>query len=205
MIITDLYQTKIECNKYNANIDDNTITVTVTLKDFNNNNVIGKNVTLSCDKGFFTKCIGATKQVIDNVVTKSVTGTTNNNGQITATWTASEWGLATFSANNAKIQCNITGWKEVYNNSGVRVATDGRIAYCSWAVSERTIPETSKTLVTLPSNLLPRNPTINLGHHGNTDLYISINTDGKFNYWAGTSRKNTLYGYVFYFLATPYW
>ena len=204
MIITDLYQTKIECSTYNTNIDDDTITVTVTLKDFNNNNVTGKNITLSCDKGFFTKCIGATKQTIDNVVTKSVTSITNNNGQITATWTASEWGLCTFTANNSNIQINVTGWKEVYNNNGVTVAIDGRIAYCSWSISERNIPETSKLHVTLPSELRPKNPIIHIGHHGNPSLYISINGDGQFKYWANSARTNALYGYVFYFLATPY-
>ena len=110
MIISDMYQTKIEASNYNANIDSTNNVITVTLLDFNNQPVTNKSVTLSCDKGYFTKK-GSTS--ISGTTTKSVTVNTDSNGKITATWTASEWGLCTFSANNNKVQINVKGWKVV--------------------------------------------------------------------------------------------
>lgn len=108
MQITDLYQTKIECSTYNANIDSTDTVITVSLIDFNGNAVTGKSVTLTCDKGYFNKK-GST--AISGTTTKSITLNTDSNGQITGTWTASEWGLCTFSTNTTNTQINVTGWR----------------------------------------------------------------------------------------------
>ena len=108
MIISDLYQTKIEATNYNVNIDSTNTVITVSLIDFNGAPVTSKSVTLSCDRGYFNKNGSTT---INGTSTKSITATTDNNGKITATWTASDWGLATFTSNNSNIQVNVGGWK----------------------------------------------------------------------------------------------
>ena len=113
MQIKSLYQTKITCSKYDANIDSTDTVVTVKLIDFNDAPVKNKSVTLTVDKGYFNKN-GSTP--ISGTTTKSITASTNTNGEITATYTASEWGLATFSANQSNIQVNITGWKHIQRN-----------------------------------------------------------------------------------------
>ena len=97
MQITDLYQTKITCSTYNANIDSTNTVITVKLIDFNGNAVTNKSVTLTCDKGYFNK---KNSTSISGTTTKSITLTTNSSGEITGTWTASEWGLCTFSTKN---------------------------------------------------------------------------------------------------------
>lgn len=124
MIINDLYQTRIDITKgtsgssyYNVGLDATDVTVTVLLVDFNNNPVGGKNVTLSVTKGYFTKngdkTLGGTSY-------KSISATTDSLGKITATYTASERGLITFSANNTTISIEVTGWKNVdSDNSAV--------------------------------------------------------------------------------------
>ena len=117
MIINDLYQTRIDITKgtsgssyYNVGLDATDVTVTVLLVDFNNNPVGGENVTLSVTKGYFTKngdkTLGGTSY-------KSISATTDSLGKITATYTASERGLITFSANNTSISIEVTGWKNV--------------------------------------------------------------------------------------------
>ena len=114
MIITELYQTKIEASSYNVNIDATDTVITVSLIDFNSAAVTGKQVVLTCDKGYFNKnCSTA----ISGTTTKSIIATTDSNGQITATWTASEWGLATFSTNNSNVQIKVDGWKTYRNDS----------------------------------------------------------------------------------------
>ena len=121
MLINDLYQTKIRCTKgtsnsnyYNVRVDANDVIVTVTLIDFNNNPVSGKNVNLSVDKGYFTKLNGKS---LGGTSFKSVKAVTNSWGQISATYTASERGLCTFSANNTSIKIDVTGWKNVDPNN----------------------------------------------------------------------------------------
>ena len=123
MQITDLYQTKITCSTYNANIDSTDTVITVKLIDFNGAAVTNKSVTLTCDKGYFNKNGSTT---ISGTSTKSITATTDSSGEITATWTASEWGLCTFSTNNTNIQVRITGWKTKYTETNYTVEYNER-------------------------------------------------------------------------------
>ena len=97
--------TKIVASDYNPNIDS-TITVTVTVKDVYDDPVENESVQVTCNIGKFTKLNGST--ITD---TQSVTGNTDSNGQFTLTYTCSEWGLATFSANNTNTQINVDGWR----------------------------------------------------------------------------------------------
>ena len=95
--------TKIVASDYNPNIDS-TITVTVTVKDVYDDPVENESVQVTCNIGKFTKLNGST--ISD---TQSVTGNTDSNGQFALTYTCSEWGLATFSANNKTLQIHVNG------------------------------------------------------------------------------------------------
>lgn len=132
MIISDFYQTKIEVVKsdtttsyYNVNIDATDVQVIVSLIDFNGAPVVGKSVTLNCDNGYFTKYGSGTSTssltATGNTTTKNITATTDSNGKISATYTASEWGLATFSTNTQSVQIRVNGWRTYYNDTNYTI------------------------------------------------------------------------------------
>ena len=98
--------TNITASNYNPTIDS-TITVTITVNDVYGDEIENDYVTITCNVGKFTKLNGST--ISD---TQSVTAQTDSNGEISLTYTCSEWGLVTFSANNTNIQVKTKGWKE---------------------------------------------------------------------------------------------
>ena len=102
--------TSIECSDYNPAIDG-TITVTISVNDVYGDAVSGESVTVTVSEGNFTQLNGS-----DITSASSVTGTTNSSGQFTLTYSCSEWGLITFSANTTSKQVNVTGRKQVLNN-----------------------------------------------------------------------------------------
>ena len=130
--------TNIEASDYNPTIDDY-ITVTITVNDVYGDSVEGENVTVTATEGTFAQLNGS-----DITSASSVTGTTNSSGQFTLTYTCSEWGLITFSANNRSTQVNVTGFKKVLNN----------ITYALW------VDESTKTAVVLANR---SGVTINAG------------------------------------------
>ena len=93
--------TDIEASDYNPNID-NSITVTITVTDVYGDAISDESVTVTASEGNFTQLNGS-----DITAASSVTGTTNSSGQFTLTYTCSEWGLITFSANNTNTQINV--------------------------------------------------------------------------------------------------
>ena len=95
--ITDLYNYSISCSNYNPTIDTD-ISVTVKVTNQAGNPVVGHTVSI----------------LKNNSSWKS--GTTGSNGEFTTTYTCSEWGLTTFSANNMYNQIKVTGFKKVLNN-----------------------------------------------------------------------------------------
>lgn len=97
--------TKIVASDYNPNIDS-TITVTVTVKDVYDGPVENESVQVTCNIGKFTKLNGST--ISD---TQSVTAQTDSNGEISLTYSCSEWGLATFSANTTSTQIQVKGFR----------------------------------------------------------------------------------------------
>ena len=115
--------TKIVASDYNPHIDS-TITVTVTVKDVYDDPVENESVQVTCNIGKFTKLNGST--ISD---TQSVTGNTDSNGQFILTYTCSEWGLATFSANNMYNQIKVTGFKKVLNNITYELWVDESTGY----------------------------------------------------------------------------
>ena len=65
-------------------------------------------MTITCNVGKFTKLNGST--ISD---TQSVIAQTDNDGEISLTYTCSEWGLVTFSANTKNIQIIVKGWRYI--------------------------------------------------------------------------------------------
>ena len=102
--------TNIEASDYNPSIDGN-ITVTITVNDVYGDAISDESVTVTASEGNFTQLNGS-----DITSASSVTGTTNSSGQFTLTYSCSEWGLITFSANTTSKQVNVTGRKQVLNN-----------------------------------------------------------------------------------------
>ena len=103
--------TKIECSDYNPNID-NSITVTITVTDVFGDALSNESVTVTASEGNFTQLNGSSI-----TAAATVTATTNISGQFTLTYACSEWGLITFSANNKTVQCNVTGFKKIAENT----------------------------------------------------------------------------------------
>lgn len=113
MIITDLYQTRINATDYTLAHNGET-TLTINLKDFNGSNVTGKQINnITCDKGVFTQITDKTRtnSSLNNV--KTINGITNSNGEILLKFKATDWGLCTISCNNMKLQIFVNGWEEI--------------------------------------------------------------------------------------------
>ena len=117
--ITDLYNYSISCSNYNPTIDTD-ISVTVKVTNQAGNPVVGHTVSI----------------LKNNSSWKS--GTTESNGEFTTTYTCSEWGLTTFSANNNSTQILVKGWKQIWsaesgkmtayrNNNHARLILDGLV------------------------------------------------------------------------------
>ena len=92
--ITDLYTYSIGLSNYNVGVGDN-ITVSVNVINQAGSPVSGHQVILYKNGDVWK------------------TGTTNNSGVYSTTFSATEEGLVTFGVNNQKVQCNVkydTGW-----------------------------------------------------------------------------------------------
>ena len=92
--ITDLYTYSIGLSNYNVVVGDN-VTVSVNVINQAGTPVSGHQVIIYKDGSVWK------------------TGTTNNNGVYSTTYTADAQGLITFGVNNQKVQCNVkldTGW-----------------------------------------------------------------------------------------------
>ena len=99
--ISNLYQTTITASNYNIDINDTNIPVTIKLTDFNGNPVKQKYISsITISNGVFSD---------DSTLTN---GTTNNNGEVSLTFTPTDWGIVTISANNQKIQFHVDGWQK---------------------------------------------------------------------------------------------
>ena len=97
--ITDLYNYSISCSNYNPTIDTD-ISVTVKVTNQAGNPVVGHTVSI----------------LKNNSSWKS--GTTGSNGEFTTTYTCSEWGLTTFSANNHNsTQILVEGFRQIFGNT----------------------------------------------------------------------------------------
>ena len=110
--------TSIECSDYNPTIDDY-ITVTITVNDVYGDSVEGENVTVTATEGTFAQLNGS-----DITSASTVTGTTNSSGQFTLTYSCTEWGLITFSANNVTTQIRVAGFRKIVENATYSLYVD---------------------------------------------------------------------------------
>ena len=187
--------TKIVASDYNPNIDS-TITVTVTVKDVYDDPVENESVQVTCNIGKFTKLNGST--ISD---TQSVTGNTDSNGQFTLTYTCSEWGLATFSANNRSTQFNVTGWKEVWRNTisdpkiqVFRNADHCRLKFTGYAASNMTTTWVQYGSAAFLNDWKPDQAIAFIGY--DYTFLLRVTDDGKLQWRTvtGTLSNKNLYG-----------
>ena len=165
--------TSIECSDYNPAIDG-TITVTISVNDVYGDAVSGESVTVTVSEGNFTQLNGS-----DITAASSVTGTTNSSGQFTLTYTCSEWGLITFSANTVNKQILVKGYKIIKNDSGIRVRVNGDSVECRIVISSTTFTTsfTQFTGQTIPEGYRP-NTTITMPTYNNTNLLVAVQPNG---------------------------
>lgn len=183
--------TKIVASDYNPNIDS-TITVTVTVKDVYDDPVENESVQVTCNIGKFTKLNGST--ISD---TQSVTGNTDSNGQFTLTYSCTEWGLATFSANNSNIQIKVTGVKTIIITSNITLHVNGdsrtctmRINGLSGSVSKADTPNVVYTLPSAYAQYLPKTTLLQQDYNRNRiDL---LESNGKISMMQSAAGSGTL-------------
>ena len=188
--------TKIVASDYNPNIDS-TITVTVTVKDVYDDPVENESVQVTCNIGKFTKLNGST--ISD---TQSVTGNTDSNGQFTLTYSCTEWGLITFSANNKSTQIKVKGWKQIWSaESNTVVAyrdeTHGRLIIDGLVRSAIPISFGQYGTGTPLSGIAPIKSTFDLIN--DSAIIIKIGADGKLSFKSntGVAQSNvTVHGQV---------
>ena len=187
--------TNITASNYNPQIDS-TVTVTVTVTDVYGDPVANKYVTTTCNIGKFTKL---NNQTISD--TQSVTTQTDSNGEISLTYTGSEWGLVTFSANNYHDQINVAGWKEVWRNTSsdpkiqvFRNADHCRLKFSAYTVSSMNTTFTQYGSTNFLDNWKPSQAILFIGY--DYTFLIRVGDDGKL-YWrtvTGTLSNKNLYG-----------
>ena len=153
--------TKLTSNNYNVDIDG-TCVITCTLTDIFGNPKAGQNVTVDCDKGYFTKYNDTD---ISGTSTTSKTGTTDSNGQFTLTYKASEWGLVTFSTNNHNTQIQVKGWKQVdsYLNEKIKMYSDGE--FINLTIDGSITASAWNSITTIDSRYAPPMTLSGVYHH----------------------------------------
>ena len=158
--ITDLYNYSISCSNYNPTIDTD-ISVTVKVTNQAGNPVVGHTVSI----------------LKNNSSWKS--GTTGSNGEFTTTYTCSEWGLITFSANTVNKQILVKGYKTIKDDSGIRVRVNGDSVECRIVISSTTFTTsfTQFTGQTIPEGYRP-NTTITMPSYSNTNLLVAVQSNG---------------------------
>ena len=155
--------TNIECSDYNPSIDGN-ITVTITVTDVYGDAISGESVTVTASEGTFTQLNGS-----DITSASSVTGTTNSSGQFTLTYSCTEWGLITFTANNKTVQCNVTGFREIQSNITYHLYVDESQRLAQIRVNRSNVTITNGDSFhyddfEIPSNYRPpTNSAVNIG------------------------------------------
>ena len=208
MIINKLYKVDINCSVNEALIDTENIMVTVHLSDFNNVDVEEEDVVLSVDRGEFTSVIkGHGGYIHDN--RKVVSGRTNESGEFSVFYKASEWGLATFNVESAKNQIYVKGWKTVFESGdGITVKSNGILGSLIVRMKNNVnIPK--KTWITL--NQVPyeyrTNHTVAMyGHHASIKVYLRMVTTGEIqvgNYNSEDIVNGSLYCGRIYSLKKP--
>ena len=182
--------TNIEASDYNPNIDTY-ITVTITVNDVYGDAVSGESVTVTASEGTFTQLNGSSI-----TAAATVTGTTNSSGQFTLTYTCSEWGLITFTANNTNIQANVTGFKSQSMWNGTLYYDNEKVQYVlDWQGSGNYNTATwtdSGAFDTVPLNLRPKQNVYST--LTDTRMVVRVNkSTGKVQYVTSGARVSNPY------------
>ena len=181
--ITDYMVTSISCNDYNPTIDG-TVTLTVTVKDVYGDAVSGESVLVTASAGNFTKYNGSTI-----TGASSYTGTTNSSGQFTLTYTCSEWGLITFSANNNHIQVKVRGWREITAGTGKLWVNDETKTATFYFYRTGVITSEIHYDNAIPSGYRPKSHVRMKAHNGPaTFVFVTIEDSGTVRI-TGTSQN----------------
>lgn len=165
----------IACSSYNPTIDG-TVTVTVTVKDVYGDAVSGEEVTITASEGNFTAYNGSSI-----TGASSHTGTTNSSGQFTLTYTCSEWGLITFSANNHNTQIRVTGFKKIVENTTYTLMVDESTRCCRIEAHRTGVTITSGQSFSgysdfvIPTKYYPKNNCYSLIMRNTTFLFWLFN------------------------------
>ena len=183
---TNYTVTSLTVSDYNPNIDS-TVTLTVTVKDVYNRPVVGEEVTVTASDGDFTQLDGSTI-----TAASSVTGTTNNSGQFTLTYTCSEWGLITFSANNNHIQVKVRGWREITAGTGKLWVNDETKTATFYFYRNGVITSEIHYDNAIPSGYRPRSHVRMKAHNGST-IFVTIEDSGTVRI-TGTSQNSIILG-----------
>ena len=189
--------TSIECSDYNPSIDS-TITVTISVNDVYGDAISNESVTVTASEGNFTQLNGSSI-----TAAATVTATTNIDGQFTLTYTCSEWGLATFSANNSNIQIKVTGVKTIIITSNITLYVNGdsrtctmRIIGLSGSVSSADTPKVVYTIPSAYAQYLPKTTLIQQDYNRNRiDLLGSDGTISMMQNAAGSGSLNVTFTY----------
>ena len=173
-ILGDNYNiTDISVSNYNPTIDG-TVTLTVTVKDVYGDAVSGESVIVTASAGNFTKYNGSTI-----TGASSYTGTTNSSGQFTLTYTCSEWGLITFSANNRAIQVHVTGWREITAGTGRLWVNDETKTAVFYFTRTGAITSEISYANAIPSGYRPYNYVRMIAHNSTgTVIKLSVESNG---------------------------
>lgn len=164
--------TKIVASDYNPNIDS-TITVTVTVKDVYDGPVADESVQVTCQIGKFTELNGGT--ISD---TQSVTALTDSNGEISLTYSCSEWGIVNFSANNTSTQVNVQGWRQITSGTGqLWVNDETKTAVFSFSRNGAITSEISYANA-IPSPYRPSSHVRMKSHNSNNNIFLIIEPNG---------------------------
>ena len=169
--ITDLYNYSISCSNYNPTIDTD-ISVTVKVTNQAGNPVSGQSVSIAKN----------------NVSWKN--GVTGSNGEFTTTYTCSEWGLITFSANNNHIQVKVRGWREITAGIG-RLWVNDETKTATYIFSRTgTITSEISYANTIPKGYRPYGIVRMKAHNSAFQGFIIIESDGTVKISGGTASTS---------------
>ena len=169
--ITDLYNYSISCSNYNPTIDTD-ISVTVKVTNQAGNPVVGHTVSI----------------LKNNSSWKS--GTTGSNGEFTTTYTCSEWGLTTFSANNTNTQINVQGWRQITSGAGRLFVNDSTKTAIFHFSRTGTITSEISYANTIPKGYRPYGIVRMKAHNSSFQGFIIIESDGTVKISGGTASTS---------------
>lgn len=198
--INYLYEIELSCSNTLPTIDETT-TVTVTVNDFNNTPLPNIALTISVDKGYFTKYTKDNADTnINGTNTKSYNGVTGSDGTFTMTCKTSEWGLCTISCDTKKIQYYVTGFKTLSvtsaqgNSCTFKVDESQRACWLQWTMPSTSLTGSAKTIdtITLPDEKYKANyPVYTEDFRSDTSIYLQINGTILARLYSGTSNHGS--------------